>query len=141
MKEILQDQGQDTVCQKIKSFCQSGWPNKSDLESVLKPYALVKNELIIVRGMFLREKRVVIPAKLQIDTLNRLHSGHQWILKCRQLAQEHIWWPGIGKDLKDAILDCPICCQYRRTEPLMPTELPDCPWQKVATDLFEWEKS
>ena len=143
IKEIIQEQEQDTVCQKIKTFCQSGWPNKSDLERVLKPYAIVKHELTIVRGILLRGKRIVIPSKLQIDIVNRLHSGHQGISKCRQLAQENVWWPGIGKDIKNTILDCPVCCQYRSpgTEPLMPTELPERPWQKVATDLFEWEKS
>ena len=26
------------------------------------------------------------------------------------------------------------------SEPLMPTCLPDCPWQKVGMDLFEWSK-
>ena len=28
-----------------------------------------------------------------------------------------------------------------QTEPLIPSELPDRPWQKVATDLFEFQKS
>ena len=131
IKEIIQAQGEDAVCQKIKSFCQSGWPNKSELESVVKPYVIVKNELSIVRGILLRGKHIVIPSKLQMDILNRLHSGHQGISKCRQLAQQHVWWPGIGNALKNTILECPICCQYRLpgTEPLMPTELPSRPWQ------------
>ena len=143
IKEIIQAQDEDAVCQKIKSFRQSGWPNKSELESVLKPYTIVKNELSIVRGILLKGKRIVIPSKLQIDILNRLHTGHQGISKCRQLAQQYVWWPGISKALKNTILECPICCQYRlpRTEPLMPTELPSRPWEKVATDLFEWKNS
>ena len=141
IKEIIQAQDEDAVCQKIKSFCQSaGWPNKSELKSVLKPYSIIKTELSIVRGILLRGKGIVIPFKFK-----RLHSDHQGISKCRQLAhvQQHVWWPGINKALKNTILEYPICCQYRLpgTEPLMPTELPSHPWQKVATDLFEWRKS
>ena len=83
IKEIIQAQDEDAVCQKIKSFCQSGWPNKSELESMLKPYAIVKNELSIVRGILLRRKCIVIPSKLEMDILNRLHTGHQGISKCR----------------------------------------------------------
>ena len=54
-----------------------------------------------------------------------------------------MWWPGIGKALEEKVFNCPICCQYctTKTEPLIPSKLPDRPWQKVATDLFEWQKS
>ena len=54
-----------------------------------------------------------------------------------------MWWPSIGKDLQEKVLNCPICCQHRmtKTEPLIPSRLPDRPWQKVATDLFEYQKS
>ena len=89
-KEIIQAQDEDAVCQKIKSFCQSGWPNKPELESVMKPYAIVKNELSIVRRILLRGKCIVIPSKLQMDILNKLHSGHQGISKCRQLTQQYV---------------------------------------------------
>ena len=143
MRQILQEQERDTTCQRIKQFCQSGWPSKSDLEGIMQPYAKIQSELNVVQGLLLRGNRIVIPFKLQTDIVNRLHSGHQGISKCRQLAQQSVWWPGIGQALKKAILSCPICCQHclPRTEPLIPTELSDRPWQKVATDIFEWEKS
>ena len=140
IKEIVRAQDDDVACQKIKLFCQSGWPNKSELDSALKPYVIVKNELSIVNGILHKGQRIVIPPKL---LLNRQHSGHQGISKCRQIAQQYVWWPGIGNALKNTILECPICCQYRLpgTEPLIPTEMPSQPWQKVAADLFEWRKS
>ena len=60
IKTILQAQDADPVCQKIKCLCQSGW---SELESELKPYAIVKHELTIVREMLLQGTRIVIPSK------------------------------------------------------------------------------
>lgn len=38
--------------------------------------------------------------------------------------------------------NCRKCCEFRsqRAEPLVPTSLPGLPWQKVATDLFNWKK-
>ena len=47
------------------------------------------------------------------------------------------------KALKERVFNCPICCQYRitQTELLMPSEFPDRPWQKVVTNLFEFQKS
>ena len=71
--------------------------------------------------------------------IEKLHAGHQGLSKCRRQAQHSVWWPNIGKALKEKVFNCAICCQYRmkQTEPLTLSELPDCPRQKVATDLFK----
>ena len=36
-----------------------------------------------------------------------------------------------------------MCCQFQQTkyEPLIPSELPANPWQKVGTDLFVWDNA
>jgi len=62
--------------------------------------------------------------------------------KCRQRAKDLVWWPGIRKDIEETVTKCPICCRQRaqHAEPLMPSPLPEHPWQKIATDLFEWRK-
>ena len=41
------------------------------------------------------------------------------------------------------IQKCRICSQHRtqHPEPLIPTSFPEYPWQRVATDLFEWRKA
>ena len=38
---------------------------------------------------------------------------------------------------------CLICCKHKKqnVEPLKPTPFPEYPWQRVATDLFEWKKT
>jgi len=40
------------------------------------------------------------------------------------------------------IRDCCVCCKEHAqpAEPLITSELPELPFQKVGTDLFEWEK-
>ena len=37
------------------------------------------------------------------------------------------------------IQNCDVCIkeQYNKAEPLIPSVLPDRPWQKIGTDLFE----
>lgn len=49
----------------------------------------------------------------------------------------------MSKQIEKLVNDCPKCYQFRsqRAEPMISTTLPSLPWQKVATDLFEWEKS
>ena len=48
------------------------------------PYAPVKFELNVVRGLLLRGNRIVIPSKLHSDMIEKLHAGHQGLLKCKR---------------------------------------------------------
>ena len=49
-----------------------------------------------------------------------------------------VWWPGINHEIQNMVQQCPTCAQNRspRKQPLIPTPLPNYPWQKVVTDLF-----
>ena len=75
--------------------------------------------------------------------LHKLHAGHQGISKCCQWALQSVWWPTISKDIEETINRCVVCCKarYQHAEPLLSSDFPDYPWQRVASDLFEWRKS
>ena len=85
----------------------------------------------------------MIPVSLQREVLDQLHAGHQGIKKCRERAKQAVWWPGLSKQLEMLLNNCPACYKLRsqRAQPLISTPLPNLPWQKVATDLFEWQKN
>ncbi len=53
-----------------------------------------------------------------------------------------VWWPGITKQIKDKVSQCETCVKnsYSHPEPLLNTPLPSRPWQRVAADLFHWNK-
>ena len=46
----------------------------------------------------------------------------------------------MAKEIETLVRNCSECCkaQRQRAQPLTPTPLPQLPWQKVASDLFEW---
>ena len=47
--------------------------------------------------------------------------------------------PKMSTDITSMVLSCPICLEFRNSnqkEPLVSHEIPDYPWQTVATDLF-----
>ena len=75
---------------------------------------------------------------MQASTLEKLHEGHQGIQRCRLRAQESVWWPGISSQIKDKIQRCPTCAELaiNPVEPMIPSSLPDRPWQKLGADLF-----
>lgn len=106
----------------------------------MKPYWQVGGELTIVIGLLLKGTRLVIPPNLQRQTLDQIHEGHQGISKYRQRAKVSVWWPGISAQIEAIVEHCEICCKYRQQQvgPLLPTPLPEIPWQLIATDLIKF---
>ena len=87
--------------------------------------------------------RIVIPSALRLSILDQLHSGHQGVTKCRARAQQTVWWPGLGSQIQDLVRNCSKCQQsrHRPPEPLITSEFPKLPWEKVATDLFHFNSA
>ena len=139
LKEYRREQKTDPLCSTLRQYCQEGWPDNNTLTPHLKLYWPERGNLTIGEDLLLHGSRVVIPASLQAQTLQKLHQGHQGIQRCRLRANTAVWWPAISRQINDFINRCPQC--YRdappRREPLITTPLPDFPWQKAATDLFE----
>lgn len=140
IKEIRKQQCQDYECSKIMEFClKDHWPDQEKKE--FNQYFIEKYSFSVVDNLLLYGSRLVIPKVMRSEMLERIHQGHQGIVKTRALARTCIWWPGMSKDIANIIESCPICEKYRREhpQPLSPTPTPDFPWQRVASDLFEWQ--
>ena len=140
LEEVRLHQEKDCVCKQIVTYCREGWPpEKSHL---VKQFYAVFGKLAIQEGLLMRGSRLVIPDDMRAGVPTQLHASHQEITKCRERAKQSVWWPGLSTELAEIVRKCPECVksQAPRMEPLIPTPLPDLPWQKVATDLFEWKK-
>ena len=111
LTEIRQKQEEDEVCKQLKQYCESGWPNKHQVPQILKSYYSVSAELTIQQGLLMRNNRLVIPSSLRHDMLDRHHTGHQGITKCRRRAQQSVWWPGLSKQLENLVTNCAECCK------------------------------
>jgi len=103
LEEIKQEQDKDPICKQVKEYCYTKWPSKSHLKGTIKAFEKVKEELSIADGLLLRGNRVVIPTSLREDILNKLHSGHQGLVKCRQRARQSVWWPNIYSQIENIV--------------------------------------
>ena len=139
LHRFRQQQSEDTVCSKLIAYLSTGWPSKHSLPPSLQPYWAVRAELSVHEGLLLYGSRIVIPASLQQQILQKVHHGHQGIQRCRLRISTSVWWPGISKAIETFIKSCPQCVKsyVPPKEPLLISSLPDRPWQKVAADLFE----
>ncbi len=122
----------------VMQYCQSTWPDISTLSPDVQQYAHSQDHLTVCNELLMYDARVVIPPSLRPRFLNALHAAHQGVTKSREKARQSIWWPKIGADIERHITACTTCAHWRTpaTEPLIPSQLPDLPFEKVATDLF-----
>jgi len=107
------------------------------------PYWKFRDQLTVHNNLLLYGSHIVIPYPMQQEILKKLHEGHQGIERCCLRVQISIWWPGIGKQINDtspSVQTC-VCDSSQCKEPLMPSNLPDYPWQKVGTDLCHLNNS
>ena len=141
--QLKRAQASDLVCCTLISYCENGWPEKHSVSSQLKPYWKWRGQLTTHNNLLLYGTRIVIPLSMQQEIVQKLHEGHQGIQRCHLHAKTSVWWPGISKQISDAIERCSICVREssHRREPLIPSKPPDYPWQKIGTDLFYLKKS
>ena len=115
----------------IRSYCPVRWPPQDRLSDELKPYWPHRSDFSgTPDGLLLFGQRIVIPAALRLQLLDKIHTGHQGITKCRQHARQSSWWPGISTYLQ-AHAACRTIDHQRDA---------DLPWQKVAADSPEYDR-
>ncbi|KAI4890200.1 hypothetical protein NFI96_001996, partial [Prochilodus magdalenae] len=144
IRDIKQSTVSDPQLQAVRSFIRSGWPEYLDsVPESARDFYQVRGELSEVDGLVLRGSRIVIPEGMRKVILERIHDGHQGLNKCRERALQSVWWPKMGQDIVTRVQQCSFCTENRNTqrkEPLISTELPSRPWQRVAVDLCEFKK-
>ena len=135
---ILSHQTENEFCSQLITFCSSTWPDKHRLPVSLWPYWGDRGVLSVNRNcLLLYGQRIVIPATLRTQMLEQLHTGHQGIVNCRKRAKFAVWWPGLSKQLAEIVRSCSTCArtQSQPAKPLIPSQLPTLPWQRVAADF------
>ncbi|XP_054874059.1 uncharacterized protein K02A2.6-like [Amphiprion ocellaris] len=141
MDEIRQATAQDTEMQSVKQLIKNGWPDHSQsVPADARAYFQTRAELSEYSGLISKGSRIVVPKSLRAEILQRIHVGHQGLVKCRERAQSSVWWPGITAEINNLVMSCESCREMRRAqrrEPLIPTPLPERPWKRVAIDLCE----
>ena len=144
LDEVKEHTRMDPELQLVMQHVSNGWPKyASKVPENIKPYYTVRDSLSTCHSLLLYGDRIAIPRSLRMEMVERLHDGHMGIVKCRERAKQSVWWPGIGRALQEWIESCKQCQVAKPTqssEPLMPTPLPDRPWQMVAADLCEVDK-
>nr|XP_041632159.1 uncharacterized protein K02A2.6-like [Drosophila kikkawai] len=131
----------DKVLKQVLQYVSEGWPEKLQQgNEALLPYFNRKFALTINKQLLCLHKdanRIVIPSSLRAHILKLLHEGHWGIVRMKQLARQHVWWPTIDDDIKNIAQSCDIC---KCNNPAPPREFQSWPaataaWERIHVDF------
>jgi hypothetical protein len=101
-----------------------------------------QDEIYEVNGLLFFGQKLIIPEKLRLDILRRIHESHLRMEKCKSRARAVAYWPGMSADIERLVAKCSTCLKHQRSnqnEPLNPHTVPARAWQKFGTDIFEYK--
>ena len=141
LEELKKETHSDKQFQTLKEVIQTGWPeNKKDVDDSVREYWQYRDDLTLEDDLIFKQNRVVIPKSMRRLMLEKIHQSHQGIEKSKRLARDILFWPGMSAQITEVVERCQICAEHssrNKREPLQSHEVPNRPWEKVGTDLFE----
>ncbi|XP_044183156.1 uncharacterized protein K02A2.6-like [Acropora millepora] len=122
-----------------KNTVFKGWPPYRKLyPQELWEFWNFRCDLTLEDGLILKRSRIVIPASMSNQVLQAIHLGHQGENKIILRAREPVFWPGISADIRQMVKNCDFCNKHQPKLPIMQPDLPTRPWEKLGTDIFEF---
>ena len=61
-----------------------------------------------------RQSHNSLSVKARCIILDKIHTGHQGIQKCRERAKSGVWWPNLSNQIEDLVRECPTCIASAR---------------------------
>ena len=114
--------------QILQSTIQNGWPDKiSEAPKEIQQFCTYRVELSEADGIVLKGEKIVIPKSLRKEMLSRIHSSHLGVNKCRERAKDVLFWPGMWKQIEEAVTQCEICQEHQMSntkEPMIMGTVP-----------------
>ena len=132
----------DPELSSLTSTIITGWPEtRSSCSEKIQKYWNTRHELSIANGIVLKGDKIVIPATMRREILQQLHHSHMGMEKTKQRARSIVYWPGINRNIEETISQCISCGRLQmqpRKHPLINTELPEYPWERIGADIFSF---
>ena len=125
----IREETKDINFKTALEYTVTGWPTyKQDVKLTARDLFAIRGELSVCNGLLVKGDRIIIPYTMRKEILERIHDGHMGITKCRERANQSVWWPHVSKNVQDRVATCGHCLEKRPSqarELLLPSSLPD----------------
>ena len=137
LDELRVETGLDTELRQLKECLANGFC--ADLPPGVRHYGKFAQDIYELDGLLFVHGKLIVPSSMRTFMLNLIHEGHLGMDKCKSMAREILYWPGMNSDIESIVAKCSVCNSYRRKqqpEPLLPHSPPGRPWAKLGADIF-----
>lgn len=140
LKSFANNSLTDDELNRLSKVVHEGWPkNISQVDEKIKPYWNFRDQISEIDGVLFNGQKLIVPSANRNKILSDLHLGHHGIEKTIKRARTAVFWTGMQNDIIKYIERCKICQSTQKSntkEPIMTKEIPQLPWEIVASDLF-----
>ncbi|XP_060084332.1 uncharacterized protein K02A2.6-like [Ylistrum balloti] len=127
--EFQKETANDHELPILQDVVLEGWPSdKREVPQEARPYWPFRDEISCVDGLLFKNHKVIVPKSLREKMLALAHKSHLGIVKCKSMARDTPYWPGMSVEIENMIQKCSVCAEASRKnpkEPLKETEIPD----------------
>ena len=127
----------------LQQIIQCGWPeHRREVPVQIQPYWDSRSQLALSDGLIFKGLQIVVTPTMREHMLRLIYQSHLGTVKSKQRAREALYWPGMSAQIEEVVRNCSLCADFQNKlprQPLKPTETPHLPFEKVASDLFEFE--
>ena len=137
---IHEEQKKDATMQLLIQLLLQGWPKYcKEVNSAISKYWALRDDLSIEDSSIACLGRLLIPPSLRNSCMESLHRSHPGMSKMPLRAKQSLYWPGINNEIRTMVENCnpwQTVAGSQQREPVILTEVPFRPWQKLGMDLF-----
>lgn len=142
LDELRAETERDTELCQLKECVSNGF--SGDLPPGVRHYGKFAQDIYELDGLLFVHGKLIVPSSMRSYMLKLIHEGHLGMDKCKSMAREILYWPGMNADIENVVAKCSVCNSYRRKqqpEPLLPHTPPGRPWAKLGADIFTYKNT
>ena len=136
--DINDEASVDRECIALREVIENRFPgSRDDLSEETRYFWSMRDDLYVIENVPFKGKKMLVPKKLRSQVLDGLHAAHQGVSSMKLNARERMFWPGLDADINQRRNQCQSCNENapsQAAEPMITTQIPDSPFEKVVTD-------
>lgn len=142
-EDIKSAAGNDPVYKQLVECIQQG--KQGNIQTKEAGYHRIWQELCTEDEVVYKGEKLIIPdgevfpgsGNIRTWILDIAHEGHQGCSAMKRYLRSVAWFPGMDKAIERRVSECLACQASTKTphrDPLIPSNPPTAPWEKLAAD-------